>query len=110
MFFNHQAADVQRAKLWVVERRMAVLLSRSPAPTPLHEERPDHFLTLQVHDSPAVRATQSAVGDTVKAMLDSCEPCDDVEMPAFQLLTKAGRNRRGRQQWQGRAVDSAGSP
>ena len=69
VFFDSSHGDVQKAKVWVVERGLTLLLQRVRGG---EEPSSKDFLLLNVMASPAVRATQNAVGESIHSMLHSC--------------------------------------
>ena len=94
VFFD-DTAEVQRAKLWVVQRSAGCLLKvRRHQDRGQHVEGPEDFLFLNIPQTSCVRATQNVVGETVKAMLDSCEP-GPCSLPEARLRVRLAETDEG---------------
>ena len=94
VYFSKDQSDTQKAKLWVVERHFSLLLKRRVHDGAGDVERAEDFLCLSAQDSPGLRATQNVVGETVRAMLTSCEPSVG-PLPPFQLKLRLAETDEG---------------
>ena len=72
VFYDSQHGDVQKARVWAVENTFALLLQHAQFEGREEHQRPSGYLLVIARSSPAIRATQTAVGESIHKMLTSC--------------------------------------